>query len=330
MKKLTTLFVMMLAVVFATNAQSIISIDSARTNDPATGISVANGLTVQLTGVVYGPDAYPTSNGHQFMLRGATKSIKVYSKGRFQYSLTEGDSVTVVGVLNHYYGDAEVKLAYTHAGDTIIRLGAGTVAPPTVITTADLNSNGELYESSLVEIDNIDMAQLQNWPSSGTLSTVDHFSAKVGGLYFYVDSFMSPDFWVGGAPAAGIYNVVGFGSQYSTAAALNNGYSLQPRRRADFILQNVGVKDIANPLTASVYPNPAATKVTAAFNSDADGEYTVRMTDLTGRVALTQEGHVVNGDNALYINTASLSNGMYILELTAAGKNLITKINIAK
>lgn len=328
MKKLTTLFVMMLAVVFATNAQSIISIDSARTNDPNTGVPVDSGVTVQLTGVVYGPDAYPTSNGHQFMLRGATKSIKIYSKGRFQYTLTEGDSVTVVGVIGHYHGDAELNLNYNHAGDTIIRLGAGTQVPPTVITAADLNSNGELYESSLIQINNVDMAQVQGWPA--THPNHSFSSAHVGNLYFFVDSFMSPDLWQGAAPAAGIYNVIGYGSQYGSNATLTNGYSLQPRKRADFILQNVGVKDIANPLTASVYPNPAATKVTAAFNSDADGEYTVRMTDLTGRVALTQEGHVVNGDNALYINTASLSNGMYILELTAAGKNLITKINIAK
>ncbi len=328
MKKITTLFTLMLAVVLATNAQSVISIDSARTNDPNTGVPVDSGLTVQLTGVVYGPDAYPTQNGHQFMLRGATKSIKIYSKGRFQYTLTEGDSVTVVGVIGHYHGDAELNLNYNHAGDTIISLGAGTQVGPAVITAADLNSNGELYESSLIEIDGVDMAQVQGWPA--THPNHSFSSAHVGNLYFFVDSFMSPDLWQGAAPAAGIYNVVGFGSQYGSNATLSNGYSIQPRKRADFILQNVGIHDIANPLMASVYPNPATTKVTAAFMSDADGEYTVRMTDLTGRVALTQEGHVVNGDNALYLNTAGLSNGMYILELSAAGKNLITKINIAK
>jgi hypothetical protein len=70
--------------------------------------------------------------------------------------------------------------------------------------------------------------------------------------------------------------------------------------------------------------------VTAAFMSETDGSYVANITDLTGRVVVSQEGHVVNGDNTLQINTAALSTGMYVLNLTAAGKNLITKINIAK
>ncbi|MCW3127552.1 MAG: hypothetical protein JWO03_3210 [Bacteroidetes bacterium] len=329
MKKLTTLLALCLTFAFASTAQSIITVDSARVND-GNGVPVDSGLRVQLTGVAYGPDAYPTHNGHQFMLRGTNLSIKVYSKGNFQYNFTEGDSVTVIGTLSTYHGDAEMDLKYTTPGDTIIRLGTGTQVAPLVVTITDLNATitGEQYESSLVQVNNVDMNMIQGWP--GTHANHSFSSAHVGNLYFFIDSFMSPDLWNLSSAPAGQYNIVGFGSQYDPSYAYTSGYSLQPRSLADFHQLNVGIGTIASNLTAAVYPNPASTRLTVTFTAGTDDNYTSTITDVTGRVVISQEGNVFGGDNNVEFNTASLSNGMYILTLNTGGKTLINKINISK
>ena len=324
MKKTTTLFLFIMAVMFGANAQvSVISIDSARYNN-SNGVPVDSGMKVQLTGVVYGPNAYPTHNGNAFMLRGANLSIKVYSKRNCQYTVHDGDSVTVIGTLSTYHGDAEVDLFASgyNTTDTIIPLGTmGTVLAPYVVSSVSEND-----ESQLVQINNVNTA-VNTW-------TVPHpkhsFTCKVGTIYLFIDSFMSPDLWnLSGAPV-GTYNIVGFGSQYGSAYPYNNGYSLQPRSLADFHQVNVGINETVNNLTAAVFPNPASTKLTVTFSYENEEAFTARIIDMTGRVVISETGTTVNGDNTMVYNTSALSNGLYVLELHTATKSLTTKVNISK
>jgi len=321
MKKLSSLLILFFAMSAASFAQfNPISVDSVRINN-ANGVPVDSGQVVTVTGIVYGPNAYPTQNGYAFMLRGNALSIKVYSKGKFGYTFNEGDSVIVVGTSSTYHGQAEIDPSYAVAGDTIIKVGTGTIQAPQVVSVIS-----EVNESQLIQINNVNMAG-NNW----TVPHAKHsFSVHVGSIYLFIDSFMSPDLWNLPAAPVGIYNIVGFGSQYSAAYPYNNGYSLQPRSLADFIQVNVGIHDVENNLTAAVFPNPASTKLTVTFDYDKEEAYTAKITDLTGRVVLSDEGKVVNGENTLVYNTANLSNGMYILELHTAEKSLATKINIAK
>jgi Secretion system C-terminal sorting domain len=321
MKKLSALLIFFIAVTFASKAQSIISVDSARTNN-ANGVPVDSGLVVEVTGVVYGPNAYPTPNGDVFMLRGQNLSIRVYSSGTFGYTVHDGDSVTVIGTLSTYHGDAEINLKYNVAGDTIIKLpGTGTVLPPYVVSVI-----GENDESQLIQVNNIDMSLQSGW-------TVPHpkhsFNVHVGSIYLFIDSFMSPDLWNLSAAPTGVYNIVGFGSQYASSYPYNNGYSIQPRSLADFHLVS-GINEATGTLAAAVYPNPASTKLTVTFSYDQRDAYTAHITDLTGRVVMADAGEVMSGDNTIEFNTTNLTNGMYILEVRTSDKVLTSKINIAK
>lgn len=320
MKKISTLVLATILFAFATQAQVVTTVDSVRLNN-ANGVPVDSGTLVQVTGIVYGPNSYPTPNGVVFMLQGQTLGIKVYSSGTFGYTVHTGDSVMVIGTSSTYHGQAEIDLKYSNVGDTIIKLGTGHVNSPVVVSVI-----GETNESSLIQVNNVNMAG-NNW----TVPHAKHsFNVHIGTLYLYIDSFMSPDLWNLSAAPVGVYNIVGFGSQYSAAYPYNNGYSLQPRSLADFIQVNTGILDAANNLTAAVFPNPASTKLTVTFTYDKEEAYTARITDLTGRVVLSDQGTVVSGDNTMEYNTANLNNGMYILELRTAEKSLVTKINIAK
>ena len=322
MKKTTTLLFILITFSMASFAQfSQITIDSART-DNANGVPVDSGLQVELTGTVYGPNSYPTANGDVFMLQGTTLGIKVYSKGTFSYAVNTGDIVTARGTLSTYHGQAELNLSYLTAGDTIFKVGTGTIDTPLVVSVV-----GETNESSLIQVNNVNMNTQTGWTVPHTKHS---FNVHVGSLYLFIDSFMSPDLWNLSSAPAGTYNIVGFGSQYAVSYPYNSGYSLQPRSLADFHQINTGINTIVSDLTAAVFPNPASTKFTVTFSYDKEEPYTVKITDLTGRTVISENGTVVNGDNTLVFNTSGLSNGMYILELHTAEKSLVTKINISK
>jgi hypothetical protein len=330
MKKISTLLFLTFAFTLASMAQVALTVDSANAVD-ANGIPVYDSAYVRVAGVVNGPNSYPTPNGNVFQLTSHTRGIKVYSKSKFGYTITDGDSVVVVGLLTTYHGEAEISPLRAHAGDTIYKIGTGVIDTPIHTDATVLNSpSAEIFESVLIQVNDVDMGSVVNWPLTHTgHSWTAHALSPLGNVYMFIDSFMSPDLYAT-RPTAAHYNVIGFGTQYVSNVPYVGGYSIQPRRASDFVLLTTGINDVQNPLTASVYPNPASTQVTAAFMSETDGSYVANITDLTGRVVVSQEGHVVNGDNTLQINTAALSTGMYVLNLTAAGKNLITKINIAK
>ena len=311
----------MLAIVFASDAQIVTTVDSARITN-ANGVPVDSGMRIQVSGTVYGPNAYPTPNGYAFMLKGTNLSIKVYSKGTFHYTFNEGDIVTVVGTLSTYHGDAEIDPKYTTAGDTIIKTGTGTIDAPRVVSVIS-----EADESQLIQLNNINMNVQTGW----TVPHAKHsFNVHVGAIYLFVDSFMSPDLWNLSAAPAGTYNIVGFGSQYAGSYPYNSGYSLQPRRLSDFHQLNVGINEALNNLTAAVFPNPASTKLTVTFSYENEETYTARIIDMTGRTVISETGTTINGDNTMVYNTSALSTGIYMLELHTATKSLMTKVNISK
>ena len=329
MKKISTLLVLLLAVAFGATAQvSIISIDSARTTTNGT-TPVDSGLTIQVTGTVYGPNSYPTPNGMVFWLNNGTANsgIKIYSKHVFQPygNLTDGDSVTVVGTLTDYYGAAEIDVDNVNPLDTIIYNAAGTPDSAIVLLPAGLSTTNYGF---LVQVNNVNMTTATKWGRALT-NPKHYFTAKAstpsGFLYIYVDSFTNAAMYNAAQPQ-GIYNVRGISDEYSTTS-----FNIDPRSLNDFILvQANGIDEISALITAAIYPNPAQTQLNVSLNSEKNETITAQMFDISGRMVLNENKELVSGDNTLQFNTAAFTNGMYILELRTAEKSLNTKIVINK
>jgi hypothetical protein len=329
MKKITTLFVLLAAFAFNSNAQvSVISIDSARVTTNGT-TPVDSGLTIQVSGTVYGPNSYPTPNGMVFWLNNQdapNSGIKIYSKHVYgDYPvLHDGDSVTVVGRLTDFYGAAEIDLWDTVAADTIIFNASGTPDAPIVLLPAGLSV---VNYGFLVQINNVNMSAATKWGPPTPHKA--HFTAKApapsGNLYMYVDSFTSASLYNWPQPH-GIYNVRGISDEYSPTE-----FNIDPRDTNDFIFVGFGTEiQELTALTAAVYPNPASTRLNVNLNNDKDETITAQMFDITGRMVLSETKDLVNGENSLQFNTANFINGMYILELRTAEKFMNTKIVISK
>lgn len=323
MKKFITLFTLLFALTSLSFSQVSMTIDSARINN-ALGVPQDSGTVIKVTGIVYGPSFGPNSSYDVFMLRGDSLGIEVYSKGTFGYTVNTGDSVEVIGLLSTYHGQAEIEPSYTVAGDTIIKLGtaAHLDTTPQVVTIVD-----EAHESVLIQVNNVNMGLQTGW----TLPHTKHdFNVHVGTLWLYIDSFMSPQLWQLPAAPVGIYDIVGFGTQYTAYYPYNSGYSIYPRSLADFHQVNVGVHELEGSLTAAVYPNPSSTSLTITFSYDKEEAYSMKLVDLSGRTVLSAEGMTENGDNSFTFNTSNLEEGVYVLQFNTVEKSLVSKVSIER
>ena len=75
-----------------------------------------------------------------------------------------------------------------------------------------------------------------------------------------------------------------------------------------------------NDLTAVyVWPNPASTVMNLSTVVKNAGDYTIQITDQTGRLLLTSQNSFMAGKNDLQLPVNKLASGMYQLQLL--GKN---------
>jgi hypothetical protein len=86
----------------------------------------------------------------------------------------------------------------------------------------------------------------------------------------------------------------------------------------------VSVTEI-NELGLNVYPNPSKGNINVTFGGNSSNG-SVRIVDMNGKEVLAQTINSLNGE----INCENLSNGLYFVELTVAGKTATKKLNIIR
>jgi hypothetical protein len=73
-------------------------------------------------------------------------------------------------------------------------------------------------------------------------------------------------------------------------------------------------------------PNPTKDNLTIQFESNKNEAVNLTVLDMTGRVVLTQNASATEGGNLLNVNTASLSNGIYMVSLKNSESVILNKI----
>jgi hypothetical protein len=63
-----------------------------------------------------------------------------------------------------------------------------------------------------------------------------------------------------------------------------------------------------------LYPNPASTSLTSIIFAPQPGRITLNITDVTGKVIMTQNNQLNVGDNQLQMNTSNLKAGTYFIK----------------
>ena len=74
----------------------------------------------------------------------------------------------------------------------------------------------------------------------------------------------------------------------------------------------------------TAYPNPTSGKATITFNSDRNSNYSLRVTDMIGKVLVKEDLSVVEGYNMKDINLENLSKGIYMISVQTEEGNAQT------
>jgi hypothetical protein len=90
------------------------------------------------------------------------------------------------------------------------------------------------------------------------------------------------------------------------------------------------VAEVENTIGMSVYPNPANNQATVSFAVNNDATASVNVTDLTGKVVYTSALGSVNGAQKVTVNTESLTNGVYMVNVIVDGTVSTQKLIVRK
>ena len=240
----------------------IISIDSARKITPDVD-------TVMITGVTISPN-FQTSNRSYYIWDG-TGGIVTFANGMNSPALKLGDSVMITGYTHLYNG----LLEFQPLTDTsLVVLDSNAVLPqPEVITINELNTNGEMYESHLIEIKGLTkINDQQTWPTSSGNKSI-YLTDGADTVNVYLDSDMG--FYNESEPTFPV-NLIGIGSQYSSTGV--GGYEILPRFISDFITAPVVPVELVS-FTANIAKGTAVLSWKTATETNNSGFEIQRSTD---------------------------------------------------
>ncbi len=262
-----------------------------------TGVADSNGVRVTVRGVVYGGNQ--RVSGLQFVMRDETGGITAFITSKnFGYTVTEGDSLEVQGIVTTFRGLVEIGTL-----DTVVLLGTGkTLKAPTVVAKADESS-----ENDLIRINNVKFITAPAggvWPTASTNISVTNENGDT------VVVRVLSTFAIAGKPlpSTPTFDIIGLGAQFSTSATAPypfNGYQLFPRTQNDVIEIPFVPADSLSPFDLLTPSNNDTIEVTNANLGDS--------ITISWSASLNSNG-ISSTDYTLYLDTVGGDFGSPIVE----------------
>jgi len=250
---------------------------SAVNQDDANGRPVLYGTQVTIKGLTTVSTGTFSTVDNSVFVQDATGGLNVVDRNTQVPSLSVGDSVSVTGYVDQSAGLTKIS------SPTITVEAAGLTPPEALlITTGDIDLNGETYEGSLVRVEGAVITG-GTWPTAGFDGsvTVDDGSGECT-LFLDADTDIP-----GSAEPGGEIDIVGIVTQYDTSSPYTCCYRLQPRSTADITASSSGV-DVAvvdGGIISRILPNPTKGPLRVFFGSRAVGlAKQVVFYDVEGRV----------------------------------------------
>ncbi len=87
---------------------------------------------------------------------------------------------------------------------------------------------------------------------------------------------------------------------------------------------SVGVEEVIVLTDMNVYPNPANDNATLEYNTTEAGNHSIIITDITGKIVMTENYSAQQGNNRLNLNLNGIEAGMYLITVADANGNQST------
>jgi len=146
-------------------------------------------------------------------------------------------------------------------------------------------------------------------------------------------------------PAEDLSMVVENGSQLDQVMVNNNqgepiSFSLKDWNGNDMLItfgsqelrqqkmSKINIKDIVEESQFSLFPNPAKGFVNLLFNLEIEGDYTIRVMDINGRIMQQWSGFAEKGSSMQRIDLSVFSRGIYLIDFKSANIKETLKLSI--
>lgn len=181
------------------------------------------GVTCGIRGVVVGIDMQGVNANNSFTVVDNTGGFSVFKGGGFTpaYTVTEGDSVLVYGVVGAFNGLGQIN------GDSMTVISSGN-AIPDFKTVLSLE---EEHESELIRYVNATVAHPAQWTGSGSYNVVLYL-CNGDSVTMRIDSDSDISTSFPSAPT-GPFTVKGIGGQFDSSNPFTTGYQFFPQRATD-------------------------------------------------------------------------------------------------
>ncbi|MBD3161730.1 MAG: hypothetical protein GF346_05680 [Candidatus Eisenbacteria bacterium] len=231
-------------------------------NDPATGRPALEGEYVRVTGISLMESDTWAGNRIEFSITDGECCTNVFWNNNTDPYVQRGDEVEVIGTVGFYNGKTQV----TTPNIEINILSTGNPIPePTEVSTYELATNGEMYESCLLKLTCITIdPDGDQWPPEGEDAnmTVDDGS---GPTTLRIDRDTNID---GSAPPEGEFSAIGIGGQFAFDEPYDTGYQLVMRD-----LDDVLYDDCLPPTGACCFADGSCQELLEDECTQVGGEY---------------------------------------------------------
>jgi hypothetical protein len=190
------------------------------------------GIICELRGIVHGLNTNP--GGLQFTLIDDTGGIGVFSsENDFDYTVAEGDSVHVVGVIEQFNGLTQI------VPDTVMLMETGLdLYEPQLVGDLDESTESEIIRLKCFEV--VDPTQWTNAGPGFNVELSDGFATVTMRIDADTDIY-------GTEPPQGTFSIIGIGSQFDPESPYDEGYQIVPRY----------LEDLSDPVLAA-FADPGA------------------------------------------------------------------------
>ena len=217
------------------------------------------GTKVTVRGIVNSPNFHATKNA--FYVQDGTAGINIF--GGATYGPTPGDSIVVVGWLMLYNGTLEVSDSSTSL-ISVTKIASGTAPTPKVVTVAELNANGENYESQLITINSVTKVS-GTWPAAtGSTTTLKCTANSVTTDTLLLVVKKPSEVLSSGTEPVWPKHVTGIATQYTTTGT--GGYQIMPRYVADFVTPIVPKVAVTAPVASTSWIVATSQNITWTSN----------------------------------------------------------------